>query len=231
MISAVSLLRAIPLAPRSLSTILASDKLYNIAISCFKVGQGCCIAGYGSKEFAWDGVKKRIEIAKNPPNQTILNTSLQRFKDNIRQIQKQASDYYLVHGVFFVSSGIAATISGLHEMNLISIGKFYNKINTAANGLFVIANVVALGYNFKTYRKSVALNANATADEKTVLVALRNSSFLGMASSFQYVLAASISITGGPVAVIAALGVVAASIGSAKILYDLFYLEKYLQKY
>lgn len=212
---------------------LPADKLYELAIALFKVGQGACISSYGAKELFWDGIKRRVELSHTKKSKTLqsLDNSLKWFQERMRFVQKRAAEYYLVHGVLFIGSGISATLTGLHELQFINLGKIYSGLNIAASSIFVVANIAAFGYNLATIINAVLLTPKATPQELPVIQGLKKSSMLGLLSSTQYIAAASISLFGGPVVVIAVLGCVAASLGGLKILYDFFYLENLLKKF
>ena len=187
-------------------------KIGHLGIRFFPLLCSVGLISWGIKELLID------TSASQTPSQRIKN-SVDWFFEKIKLYSSpQERPKYVLHGIFFLGSGMAGIAS---EFNLLG---YSQPLQAAGNLLFVMGNVVSLELNIRKYLKaSEILNRN---NEDPSAAALMKSASLGILNSLGYIICAAMMLYGYSTAILLLVGGFGSIFGCIKILFDLVNDEK-----
>lgn len=176
---------------------------------------------YGSKEILLDRVRDIRKVKKNIviTHATNINNFLNKIfikKDKLIG----PLNFNVVHGSLYMGSGVLGSTAAMHKLGWINIGGLGLPLEVASNCLFNFACLAALIHNIKIYRAAAKVPKYAPLHEKEAAWMLKKSAILGIISSLNYILAASLLIAGASATFALLFGCIAVFTGCLKILYD-----------
>ena len=200
----------------------AANLIYQYTLRYFQLIQNIIFCGYGAKIIYFDGVKETKDISERD---AFIQGLVKGFWGKIEQLNNAISKHCIHYGGLYLASGVFGTVSTLHYLSLVDLGKGLPYVEFLSNGFFFLANVLALHHHVKTYLAAKALFDSSEGEEKAVAKQWMKSAVFGILSSFSYAFMTALMLLTGPSALALIFGLVALSTGCLKILYDFLFLE------
>lgn len=176
---------------------------------------------FGAKELVYD----RVKIKEKIPNLLVkkqadkLKIFVKEFLRK-REFEKIPFGFHTLHGACYLASGISGLMS---SFNLGAAA--VSALGIAANGFFLMANVVGLEYNVNLYEQAGGIDLkNAPAYICEAVSRIKKSAVLGIVSNLNYIMVALTALFGLHFALTLCFTGIAIATGCIKILYDYFYL-------
>ncbi len=198
-----------------------SKTLINLVKNFTGVLQNSFLIAYGTKEILFDRVRDIRNVKKD-----VIITHAQRVNDYLNKIFLKKDNFVgpfkfnHVHGILYIGAGFVGTVAAMHKLSWVNIGNLALPLEIAGNSLFGLACLAALIHNVKIYRAAAKVPKDAPFYERCGAQMLKKSSILGIISSLNYIIAASLMVI-GPLASLALLfGCIAVFTGCLKIVYD-----------
>lgn len=132
---------------------------------------------------------------------------------------REGNDYPLIHGTLFITSGIYASLSALHELKLIDLKTQKVAINMWGDLFFVAANIAAIKHNVELFKKAfntISSNHSQEAHRHFVM----RSAAIGIVSNLCYITTALVPVIGLTSGYALVFGCTAVSTGGLKIVFD-----------
>ena len=185
------------------SACFISDKMKNIALSCFKSGTCLYFSAFGGSEL--------LQNFKRSAQETPL----------LNKIVTYSSAYLNLHGGLMIGCGLASLLDVLHSFGVVNLGSLANAVNKAGNILFLSANIIALEEGVRLFEVIKKTEWSKTNIEEKELNWLKRSVFFGLLSNLGYCLTTASLLFGGSAAITLLIATFSCLSGGIKIIYDL----------
>lgn len=202
-------------------------KLIELVKNFSNITQWSFLCLYGTKEILFDRVK---DLRKT--NKDIVLSQASRINLFLNKIFLKRDPcigpfrYHQVHGALYLGAGISGMAAAMHKLEWIHIGDLTIPVALAAQGVFCFASLIALIQNVKIYCEASKVSAYAPLHEIEGAAMLKKSAILGIISTLNYIIGASLIMIGAAATFSLFFGCIAVMTGCLKILYDFFRFNK-----
>lgn len=199
----------------------ATKTLVNLVKNFSGILQNSFLVVYGTKEILFDRVR---DISKTKNH--VIITHATRINHYLNKIFVKKDPFIgplrfnNAHGLLYIGSGLTGSAAALHKLGWINLGGFGLPLEIAGNCLFSLACLTALIHNVKIYRAAAKVTPHAPLYKRQAAHMLKVSSVLGIISSLNYIVAASLLVMGPLASLALVFGCIAVLTGCMKILYD-----------
>jgi hypothetical protein len=195
------------LCVETVSVCLISEKIKTAAMHCFKGSTSAYLCLFGTLELSQSIVEKKMfEEEENTALHKVLNAS---------------KTYFPSHGGMLLGSGLCSLAEALHEFGVVNIGSIKGLMSSAANVLFLGANILSLKENIRLLHDLMTTDWTTTNIEKEELHWLKQSAFFGLVSNLGYIIATASLLYGGATPFTLVVAIFSCFSGGIKMVYDL----------
>lgn len=209
-----------------------ATKIYELTLHYFGLLQNAFLVGFGVKDVLVDFIPMDIHLNKGRAQKKIIlvNEIGNHYFYHLKKIQGILAEYSLIHGIFYLGSGLCGGLASLHDMQWLNLGIASPIARYLGSGLFLYANLYSLEQNIKLFYHAQKMSEKGKGEALTLANRLQVSAVLGIINNIGYIMATVFSLFPGTLSVAIALGCFAIFTGALKILYDYFYVNSKLNQ-
>ncbi|NGX41778.1 MAG: hypothetical protein K940chlam7_00050 [Chlamydiae bacterium] len=196
-----------------------AKKIYELTLHYFNMLQNLVVVAFGGKEMLADFVSTVVK-AKGRTSPDIDRGDF--YSPHVRKVQNALTEFSLIHGLFYLGSGIAGAGAATHELQWLNLGLAYPVFQYVSSGLFLYVNLFSLEKNIQIYYHAHKMAETATGEKLSFANRLKLSAVMGIINNIGYVLATLFTFFPGTYVAAIVLACFSIFVGSVKIIYDYF---------
>jgi hypothetical protein len=201
------------LSVKAISEIPKAEQVTHFVLKFFGVLRQGAVALLGVNDAVVQGFYHRRKLKRAPFPHSLSTT--RRVNENYK---------YTLRGILQVASGTLGVTVAYHQLKHEHLSKAFHVVNKISNGLFIGAHLISFQQNYSLLKKSLNTLRHSTQEDQIAQARNeRRSAFIGMLSSFCYIVSAVFGAFEVWLAAAIIFGCIAPATSVIQVLFEIYF--------